>query len=85
VLGIEYSCFSFVSSSVPTALFRTLEYNNRDENALDYVGYNTYIHSIGHWNNQSILPINRWKSNHVRDVVLTKRCGNASKKPFGKH
>jgi len=49
-------------------------------NARDYIQYNKYIHSIGHWNNQSIVPINRWKSNHVRDVVLTKRCWNASKK-----
>ena len=50
--------------------------NSRDYN-------NKYTHSTGHWNNQSIVPINSWKSNHVRDVVLTKRCGNASKnKPF---
>jgi len=49
-------------------------------NARDYIQYNKHIDSIGHWNNQSIVPINRWKSNHVRDVVQTKRCGNASKK-----
>jgi len=42
--------------------------------------YNKHIDYIGHWNNQSIVPISSWKSNHVRDVVLTKRCGNASKK-----
>jgi len=42
--------------------------------------YNKYIHSTGRWNNQSILPINSWKSNHIRDIVLTERWGNASKK-----
>jgi len=49
-------------------------------NARDYIQYKKYIHSIGHWNNQSIVPINSWKSNHVRVVVLTETCGNASKK-----
>jgi len=40
--------------------------------------YNKYIDSIGHWNNQSIVPINSWKSNQVRDVVLSagvSKCG----------
>jgi len=46
----------------------------------DYIQYNKYMHSIGDRNNQSIVPINSWKSSHVRDVVLTRRCGNASKK-----
>jgi len=43
-------------------------------NARDCIQYNKCILSIGHWNNQSIVPINSWKSNHARDVVLTKMC-----------
>jgi len=43
-------------------------------NARDFIQYNKYIHSIGHWNNQSIVPIDSWKSHHVRGVVLSKRC-----------
>jgi len=43
------------------------------------ITYNKYIHSVGHWKNQSIIPINSWKLNHDMDVVLTRRCGNASK------
>jgi len=34
-------------------------------NARDYIQYKKYIHSIGHWNHQSIVPINSWNSNHV--------------------
>ena len=41
--------------------------------------YNKCIHSIGHGNNQSIVPINSWKSNHVREVVLTKGVGTHPK------
>jgi len=50
-------------------------------NARDYIEYNKCIHSIGDWDNQSIVPNDGWKSNHVRDVVLTKNvCWNESKK-----
>jgi len=49
-------------------------------NARDYIQYNKYIHSVGHWNNQSIVPTNSWKSNHVRDVVLQKGVGTHSEK-----
>jgi len=42
-------------------------------NARDYIQHNKYMHSYGHWNNQWIVPINSWKSNHVRDVVLIKK------------
>jgi len=74
VINNKTEPISFVSVfKVKTLVRKKLRLISHKVTTMHEIICNKYIHSIGHWKNQSIVPINSWKSNHVKDAVLTKK------------